>query len=90
LDSDALGSAGFARKDVVFISGYAEDVVRARYPELSYVRNADWANNNILLSLWCAREYLSEGFLSSYADIVYTGQIVQQLVPVAGQHRARL
>ena len=77
---DALASAGFARKDVVFISGYAEDVVRARYPEFTYVRNADWANNNILLSLLCAREYLAAGFVSTYADIVYDGQIVQQLV----------
>ena len=39
---EALASAGFAKKDVIFISGYAEDVVRARYPELSFVRNAGW------------------------------------------------
>ncbi|MES1177188.1 MAG: phosphocholine cytidylyltransferase family protein [Myxococcales bacterium] len=77
---EALSSAGFARKDVVFVCGYAEDVVRARYPEFTFVRNADWANNNILLSLLCAREYLHEGFLSTYADIVYSGEIVQQLV----------
>ncbi len=77
---DALRSAGFARKDVVFVCGYAEDVLRSRYPEFTYVRNADWANNNILLSLLCAREYLAGGFLSSYADIVYDGQIVQDLV----------
>ena len=42
---EALLSAGFRRKDVVFVCGYAEDVVRARYPEFTYVRNADWANN---------------------------------------------
>jgi len=77
---EALLSAGFRRKDVVFVCGYAEDVVRARYPEFTYVRNADWANNNILLSLMCAREHLAGGFLSTYADIVYDGQIVEQLV----------
>jgi choline kinase len=77
---EALHSAGFARKDVVFVAGYAEEVVRARYPEFTYVRNTDWANNNILLSLLCAREHLAGGFLSTYADIVYDGQIVQQLV----------
>jgi len=77
---EALSSAGFTRKDVVFVCGYAEDVVRARYPEFTFVRNADWANNNILLSLLCAREYLAEGFLSTYADIVYDGEIVQKLV----------
>ena len=77
---EALHSAGFTRKDVVFVCGYAEDVVRARYPEFTFVRNVDWANNNILLSLMCAREYLADGFLSTYADIVYDGEIVQKLV----------
>ena len=77
---DALQSAGFTRKDVVFVCGYAEDVVRERYPEFTFVRNADWANNNILLSLLCAREHFGDGFLSTYADIVYDGEIVQQLV----------
>ena len=77
---DALHSAGFSRKDVVFVCGYAEEVVRERYPEFTFVRNADFANNNILLSLLCAREYLAGGFLSTYADIVYDGEVVQKLV----------
>jgi len=77
---EALQSAGFSRKDVVFVCGYAEHVVRARYPEFTYVQNADWANNNILLSLMCARQYLEGGFLSTYADIVYDGEVVQKLV----------
>jgi len=77
---DALAEAGIERQDVVFISGYAEDVVRERYPEFSFVRNADWQNNNILLSLLSAREYLGEGFVSTYSDIVYEGAVVQKLV----------
>jgi choline kinase len=77
---DALGSAGIARKDIVFVCGYAEDVVRARYPEFTFVKNEDWANNNILLSLLCAREFMNEGFVSTYADIVYDGEIVQKLI----------
>jgi choline kinase len=77
---EALHSAGFARKDVVFVCGYAEDIVRARYPEFTFVQNADWANNNILLSLLCAREHFGAGFVSTYADIVYDGEVVQRLV----------
>jgi choline kinase len=77
---EALASAGFARKDIVFVCGYAEEIVRARYPEFTFVRNEDWANNNILLSLLCAREHLDAGFVSTYADIVYEGAIVRQLV----------
>jgi choline kinase len=76
---DALESAGFARRDVIFVCGYAEEVVRERYPEFTYVRNADWANNNILASLMCAREHLVDGFVSTYADIVYDGDIARRV-----------
>ncbi len=81
---EALGQAGFARKDVVFISGYAEGALRARYPELTYVRNRGWEKNNILHSLMCAREYLEDGFVSTYADIVYEGAVVEKLVENPG------
>lgn len=81
---EALSEAGFTRRDVVFISGYAGDVVRQRYPEFTYVRNADWPDNNILLSLMCAREHLEGGFLSTYSDIVYEGALVRALARAEG------
>jgi choline kinase len=77
---DALEEGGIARKDVIFIAGYAEEAVRARYPDLVFVRNAGWADNNILLSLMTARAHLTEGFLSTYADIIYEGDIVRRLM----------
>jgi choline kinase len=77
---EALGSAGLSRKDVVFICGYRADVIKARYPDFTYVTNHDWQNNNILLSLLMAREYLKDGFVSTYGDIVYEGAVVQKLV----------
>jgi choline kinase len=77
---EALGEAGFARKDVVFVCGYRADILRARYPELTYVENPDWENNNILVSLMYAREHLAGGFVSSYTDIVYKGSAVRDLV----------
>jgi choline kinase len=77
---DALGEAGFARKDVVFICGYRAEVLQARYPEFTYVVNRDWERNNILASLLCAREHLTGGFVSTYADIVYRGSTVRKLV----------
>jgi choline kinase len=77
---EAFESAGLERKDVVFICGYRAEVIKARYPEFTYVTNHDWQNNNILLSLLMAREYLGDGFVSSYGDIVYEGAVVQKLV----------
>lgn len=82
LDSilDALAAGGFKRSDIVFVCGYKADVIRAAYPDLTYVENVDWAQNNILLSLLCAREHLADGFVSTYADIVYRPEIVADLV----------
>jgi len=77
---EALGAAGFSRRDVVYVCGYKADVLRARYPELTFVENHDWERNNILASLLCAREHLSGGFVSTYADIVYRGSAVRKAV----------
>ncbi|WP_437285484.1 NTP transferase domain-containing protein [Sorangium sp. So ce406] len=77
---DALAAGGFKRSDVVFVCGYKADVIRAAYPDLTYVENRDWEQNNILLSLLCAREHLAGGFVSTYADIVYRPEIVADLV----------
>src|SRR5215510_6385227 len=63
---DALREAGFRKNDVIFIAGYAEDVVRSRYPEFTFVQNVNWESNNILASLLCAREHLTAGFVSTY------------------------
>jgi choline kinase len=82
LDSilEALGAGGFGPSDTVFIAGYRGELVRAAHPELGFVENAEWASNNILLSLLCAREHMGGGFVSSYADIVYDPAVVAELV----------
>ncbi|MCK6590325.1 MAG: NTP transferase domain-containing protein, partial [Polyangiaceae bacterium] len=82
LDSilEALAAGGFQRSDVIFICGYKADVIRAAYPDLTYVENIGWESNNILLSLLCAREHLAGGFVSTYADIVYRPEVVADLV----------
>lgn len=76
---DALAFAGFSRDRIVFISGYRAEAVEARYPDLTYVRNEGWESNNILLSLLCARGLMDDGFVSTYADIVYTPEIARDV-----------
>ena len=82
LDSilEALRAGGFGPRDTVFIAGYRGELVRAAHPELGYVENTEWASNNILLSLLYAREHMAEGFVSTYADIVYEPAVVAELV----------
>lgn len=78
---EALAAGGFRRDaDVVFVCGYKAEVVRGRYPELSYVENRDWERNNILLSLLHARDHMTGGFVSTYADIVYRPEAIEKVV----------
>ncbi|MEM1029523.1 MAG: NTP transferase domain-containing protein [Myxococcota bacterium] len=74
----ALADSGLTATQTVFICGYRGDVIRARHPELTFVENRNWAHNNILLSLLCAREHLQDGFVATYADIVYRPEAVQR------------
>lgn len=63
----------------VFIGGYLIDVVRSAYGTFEFVENADWPNGNILFSLLCARDHLSEGFYSTYTDTLFRPDAVRLL-----------
>jgi len=77
---EALAAGGFERADTVFICGYKAEVIQQAYPELTYVHNRDWPNNNILLSLLCARDHLADGFVSTYSDIVYRPEAIERVM----------
>ena len=66
--------------DVVFIGGYRIDLVQEAYPEFTFCHNADWPDNNILESLMHAEDHMSDGFVCAYSDILYTGEIISNLM----------
>ena len=72
---EAFDGAGL--HDKVFIGGYQIDKIRADYPQLTFVHNTDWQNNNILLSLFHAEQYMNEGFVCAYSDILFRDSIVR-------------
>ena len=78
----ALEEAGLEKP--VFIGGYQIDRIRADYPQLSFCHNTDWPNNNILASLFYARDYMNEGFVCSYADILYRSGVVRRALEHKG------
>ena len=79
---DALAEAGL--ECPVFIGGYRIEQIQADYPQLTYCHNADWQNNNILASLFCAEEYMNDGFVCSYADILYRPAVVERALQHEG------
>ncbi len=75
---EALGGAGLGK--IVFVGGYQIDRIRADYPCFSFRHNADWPNNNIAASLFHAEDAMADGFVCSYADILYRSSIVARLL----------
>jgi choline kinase len=78
----ALRDAGI--NDVVFVGGYRIERIRTDYPALSFRHNVEWANNNILASLFYAEDAMDEGFVCSYADILYRPRLVERLLAAPG------
>ncbi len=68
----------------IFIGGYRIEQIRADYPQLDFRHNADWPNNNILASLFCAEAAMEGGFLCSYSDILYRSSVVRRAVDHPG------
>ena len=81
---EALAAGGFRGKDIVFVGGYLLPVLQREYPDFTYVENAEWERNNILASLFCAEAHMADGFVCTYADILYRPFAVERVM--ASQH----
>jgi choline kinase len=76
--------AGAALPAPVFIGGYQIDRIRGDYPHLTFCHNANWQNNNILLSLFHAEPHMDAGFVCAYSDILFKSSVVQRAVDHPG------
>ncbi|TWU14958.1 2-C-methyl-D-erythritol 4-phosphate cytidylyltransferase [Symmachiella macrocystis] len=65
--------------DFCFIGGYKIEKVQADYPEFEFRHNADWPNNNILLSLFHAEDLMDQPFICCYSDILFTPDVVARV-----------
>lgn len=78
-----LADAGI--DDILFVGGYQFDLVRSDYPTLDFRHNPDWDNTNILASLMCAEDGMDDGFVVTYADILYRGDVVRRALEHPGE-----
>jgi choline kinase len=79
---ESFRGAGLNR--IVFIGGYQIDMVRTDHADLTFRENADWQNNNILLSLFHAEQDMHDGFVCSYADILFRDTVVRRALEHPG------
>lgn len=73
----------FGLNDVALVRGWRKEKVNL--PGITYFDNDDFENNNILHSLFYAREFMNNSFVASYSDIVYECTIVEKLVNHPGE-----
>ncbi len=77
---DALRGVGVQK--FIVVHGYLGDrLIEALQgePGVSFVENADFRRNNILLSLMYAEAAMDGGFFCSYSDIVFRPEVVKAL-----------
>ncbi len=75
---EALQGGGCS--EICFIGGYRIETVQRDYPQFQFRENADWPNNNILVSLMCAEDLMDRPFVTAYSDILFTPEIVRGLI----------
>jgi hypothetical protein len=58
---------------------------------VTFRHNVDWENNNILASLMYAEDLMSEPFLCTYSDVLFTSDVVKRLLanPAYGERWAQ-
>jgi choline kinase len=72
--------------DICFIGGYQIQKVKQDYPQFTFRENADWENNNILASLFCAEDQMNGPFICCYSDVLFTPEIVAKLANSPDDH----
>ncbi len=81
---------GHGITEIVIIRGYLGHVLEERRAELGddldirFVDNPDFEHNNILESLFCAEAELEGPLLITYSDILFTRDVVGQLMATPG------
>lgn len=68
--------------DIVVVRGWQGE--KFTRPDIRYVWNKEYASNNILASLMCAREEIRGNVLVSYSDIWFEPSIVRSLLNAGG------
>lgn len=65
-------------ENIAVVRGYHSNL--NNYPNITYYENPNFRNNNILRSLFYAENEMSDDFIFSYSDILYSKEIVKKLI----------
>lgn len=78
---DAFRGAGIT--ETAIVTGYRAEAIHV--PDIVRIQNDNWAETNMVMSLACASDWLTDSTcIISYSDIVYGSEIVRSLANVEG------
>ena len=68
--------------DVAVINGYKKDVLEdyLKNDILTFYTNKDYDITNMVSTLFCAKDFMNDDLIISYADIVYKKEVLEKLI----------
>jgi len=64
--------------DITIVTGYKADKIKLK--GVNYLHNQNYDTTNMVETLFCAKEKLSDNVIISYGDIIFEKQILQKLI----------
>ncbi len=75
---ETLKQAGV--NEIIVVCGYLKDKISSECVRLNKIENERWNTTNMVASLYCAKEWLIDDVIISYADIIYKQPVLEQLL----------
>jgi len=73
---DTMHSCGIS--DITVVTGYKAESIET--PGVHYINNPDYDKTNMVETLFCAKEKLSDEVIVSYGDIIYEKKVLERLI----------
>lgn len=73
---ETLRSCGIS--DIIIVKGYMPDKIQI--PDVKYYVNEDYANTNMVETLFCAEEEMDDDILVCYSDILYEKRVIEKIL----------
>jgi len=71
-----LRSSGIS--DIVVVTGYKSEKIQI--PDLRYIKNQKYDQTNMIETLFCAKNELTDSVIVSYGDIIYEKKVLEKLI----------
>lgn len=66
-------------KDITVVTGYKKEAIKL-VNNASFLENAEYYKYNIMVSLYKAKDYISDSCIITFGDIVYEPEIINELI----------